>query len=71
MGQDKKFWTQVETAIFGFGFGKFLLKLSNFAIFSLMIKKISSGWVKKYPGQRRVGLLFTAGQKYGWVRAHL
>jgi len=32
-------------------------------IFSLRIKKPSSGQVKKYPGQRRVGLLFTAGQK--------
>jgi len=26
-------------------------------------KKISSGQVKKYPGQRWVSLLFTAGQK--------
>jgi len=39
-------------------------------------KKISMGWVKKYPGQKRVGLFFTAGQKYarvglGRVRAHL
>jgi len=32
-------------------------------IFSLRVKKISSGRVKKYPGQRRVGLLLTAGQK--------
>jgi len=37
---------------------------------------MSSGWVKKYPDQSRVGLLFTAGQKYvqvgsGQVRAHL
>jgi len=30
-------------------------------------QKIASGQVKKYPGQRRVGLLFTAGQKYAWV----
>jgi len=30
-------------------------------------KKKSSGWVKKYPGQSRVSLLFTAGQKYVWV----
>jgi len=28
------------------------------------VKKISSGQVKKYPGQRQAGLLFTAGQKY-------
>jgi len=32
---------------------------------------MSSGQVKKYPGQSRVGLLFTAGQKYGRVSAHL
>jgi len=25
------------------------------------------GWVKKYPGKRRVSLLFTAGQKHAWV----
>jgi len=48
---------------FGFEFGKFPLKMSNFSIFSLQIKKISSGQVGKYPGQRRVGLLLTAGQK--------
>jgi len=31
----------------------------NFSIFSFR--------VKKYPGQGRVGPLFTAGQKYPWV----
>jgi len=31
------------------------------------VKKKSSGYVKKYPGQNWVGLLFTAGQKYVWV----
>jgi len=30
-------------------------------------KKIAPGQVQKYPGQRRVGLLFTAGQKYDRV----
>jgi len=30
--------------------------------FPLRIKKIASGRVKKYPGQRQVSLLFTAGQ---------
>jgi len=30
-------------------------------------KKILSGRVKKYPGQGRVGPLFTVGQKYAWV----
>jgi len=29
--------------------------------------KITSGRVKKYSGQQRVGLLFTAGQKYALV----
>jgi len=28
---------------------------------------MSSGRVKKYPGQSQVGLLFTPGQKYVWV----
>jgi len=51
-----------------FGFGKFPLKISNFSIFSTSGQnKISSGWVKKYPCQRRVCLLFSAGQKYAWV----
>jgi len=40
----------------------------NFFIFSLRIKKISLSQVKKYPGLRRVSLLFTAGQKYARVR---
>jgi len=46
---------------FGFGFGKFPQKISNFSVFSLRIKKILSGQVKKYPGQGTFGLLFTAG----------
>jgi len=50
---------QVGSAIFGFNFLRF------------GSKKISLGWIKKYPGQSRVGLLFTAGQMYAWVRAHL
>jgi len=37
------------------------VKFFNF--FSLRFKKISSGWVKKYPDGRQVTLLFTAGQK--------
>jgi len=49
----------VGSAIFGLGFGKFPLKISNFSIFFFC--------VKKYLGQRRVGLLFTVGQKYDWV----
>jgi len=48
----------------GFEFGKFPFKISNFSIFfNSGGKKISSGRVKKYPVQRRVGLLFDAGQK--------
>jgi len=41
------------------------VKFFNFLPFGL--KKISSGWVKKYPGQMRVGLLLTAGQKYARI----
>jgi len=46
-----------------FGFGKFPLKFQNFAICSPLDQKISSGRVKKHPGQSGVELLFTAGQK--------
>jgi len=39
---------------FGFGFGKFPLKITNFSIFFPSDqKKIFLGWVKKYPGQRQ------------------
>jgi len=79
MGMDQKFLTPVWSLFvaqvglgrvshlwFGStGFRKFPLDKS------LWIKKISAGQVKKYPGQRWVGHLFTAGQKYGQVRAHL
>jgi len=62
-----------------FGFGKFLnfpLKSQIFNFFPLSSKKISSGQVKNFPGQRWVSLIFTAGQKYaqvrlGWIRAYL
>jgi len=37
------------------------VKFFNF--FPFGSKKIASGRVGKYPGQSRVGLLFTAGQK--------
>jgi len=49
---------QVSHSWFGLEFGKFCLKTSNFGS-----KKIASGQVGKFPGQSRVGLLFTAGQK--------
>jgi len=39
-------------------------KKSQIFQFCPLGKKISSGRVKKYLGQSRVGLLFTAGQKY-------
>jgi len=42
---------------------KFPLKIPNFSIFSL--------WVKKYLGQRRVSLLFTVDQKYARVGSGL
>jgi len=43
-------------------------KNPKFFNFFHWVKKISSSWVKKYPGQRWVGLLSTAGQKYARVR---
>jgi len=55
---------QVSHLWFESGIGKFPLKVPNFSILPFGSKKISSGWVKKYPGQRRIGVLFTAGQKY-------
>jgi len=49
---------------FGLESGKVLQKTSNFSIFFYFgSKKISLGQVKKYPHQRQVGLLYTAGQK--------
>jgi len=51
------------SAIYGLGLKNFPSKCQIFQFFSLLVKKISSGRVKKCPGQRRVGLLFTAGQK--------
>jgi len=53
------FVAQVGSAIYGLGLENSPLKMLNFPVFS--------GWVKKYLGQRRVGLLFTTGQKYGRV----
>jgi len=51
-----------------FAFGKFSLNIPVFLIFFPSGQK-----VKKQPGQRWVGLIFTAGSKVcsGWVRAHL
>jgi len=53
---------------FGFRFGKFPLKVSNFSVFSPRVKKKYLRVVSK---STRVkggkGLLFTAGQKYALV----
>jgi len=55
---------RVSHLLFGLEFAKFPLKMSNFSIFfPSRQKKIASGGAGKYPGQSRVGLLFTAGQK--------
>jgi len=64
MGLGQFFMARVRLVRFGsphlwFEFGKLPLKMSNFSIFSLR--------VKKYPGHRRVGLLFTAGLKQPWA----
>jgi len=59
-----------QPSLFGLDLGleNFSLKIPNVPIFfPLGQKKIASDWVKKYPGQSRVGLLFTAGQKYARV----
>jgi len=53
-----------------FGFEKFPLKIPNFTIFPLWIKNNHTG-SEKYPGQRKVGILFSVGQKYARVRAPL
>jgi len=50
-----------------FGFGKFLLKIPNFSIFFILVKKMSLVRVKKYPGQRGVGLLYSPSQEYARV----
>jgi len=56
---------QVVSAIFGLGLSLENSKNSKFFnFFNFGSKKISSGRVKKCPGQSWVSLLFTAGQKY-------
>jgi len=76
MGMGQKFSTRVGSNFFarvrlgrvsnlwfGFGIGKFTLKYQIFQFYALWVpKKIFLGWVKKYPGQRRVGLFFTSGR---------
>jgi len=65
MGPGQKFLTRDGSAIYDW---VWIWKISPknvkfFKIFLFRSKKISSGRVKKYPGKRGVGLLFTAGQK--------
>jgi len=64
VGSDQFFDAQV-------GPGQPPKNLENFPqkpqFFPLGSKKVSSGQVKKYPGQGRVGPLFTAGKKYARV----
>jgi len=69
MGLSQKILTRVRSGEFlvaqvGLAIYGFLIKVSNFSIISLRIKKNIFRWAKKYPGQRWVGLLFTAGLKY-------
>jgi len=56
---------RVGSAIYGLGLNleNFCQNIKFFNFFPFGSKKISSGPVKKYSGQRRVGLLFTVGQK--------
>jgi len=66
MGPGQNFWPgsgQVRSAIFGLGLNLEISQSQIFQFFTLWVKKISSGRVRKYPGWRRVGLLFTTGQK--------
>jgi len=56
-----------QVSHFWFGFGKFSLKIPFFYFSPFGSRKISLGQVKNYWGQRRVGFLFTAGQKYARV----
>jgi len=60
MGLYQKFLTRAGSAIFGLGLGlENPLKITHFSIFF--------PYVKNYLGQRWVGLLFNAGQKFAWV----
>jgi len=73
MGLGQIFVAWARSAIFGLGMDleNFLQKRQIFQYFVLRVKKMSSGRVEKYPGQSRVGLLFTAGQKYARVGSGL
>jgi len=75
MGLGQRTLTRVGSAIFGLGLSleNLPLKSQIFQFFSLRIKKIASGRVKKYSGQSRVGsyLLWVKSMLGpGRVRAH-
>jgi len=54
---------RVGSAIYGLGLNLEISPKKPQFFYPTGPKKISWSWVKKYPGQRQVGLLFTAGQK--------
>jgi len=60
-------WVRSAIFVLGLDLENFSLKSQNFKFFPIKSKKISSCLIKKYPGQRRVNLLFTVGQKYARV----
>jgi len=70
MGPDQNFLTRVNFLWLGSGQTTLVwdwvweISPKNVKFFNFFpFKKISSDRVKKYPGQRRVSLLFTVGQK--------
>jgi len=71
MGSDQNFLTRVASARVGsaiFGLGLGLVNFpKNHNFLKIFGSKNSLHLVRYYPGQRRVGLLFTAGQKYAQV----
>jgi len=79
MGPGQNFLTRVGSGWlshlwFGFDFGKFPIRRQIFNFFLFRLKKISSGWVKKYPGHRwSASYLLRVKSKLwsGKVRAHL
>jgi len=81
MGLDQKFWVgsnfgclgRVRSAIFWFGFGKFPLKIPNFGIFSLRVKKNLIRLGQKVPGSRPGWTSIYCRSKVcsGKVKAHL